>query len=369
MPTWTSPAPYGRVYSYIEITPDGEGYMGQFTTGGSSVQRVFQSDWQKHAGDIQSLIGFQSVKTAVNGAGRTRYYISRSIPMPDPEYPNLFCGQIPRSQGVQLRGTQVVQPNESVAKYTQAKLTLAFKSYLFRILPDAAVSKAGGILGSFGAGGTGGVPTEADGLLTVGQNNAVPTRYVTKMQRPSSRVITLRRGVMRIVQPITGAPGAQIPEGLPLSEGRTTLTYTWHNVPEAGVPINAIGACLGTINSVPIAGYPAQTLLFDSVDIRPDLDIVGDLMYQVQYQFVYAPNCDRLDPARTPLGWNYVLYYNPALPFSVTSILPPPLNVLFAKPFLNYLLVTSDGTVLGQKSYALTNFGALFVPDQNPVVW
>lgn len=371
--------PTFRGITYTEFNPDGEGLMGSFATGGSRVHRGFDVPWADHVNFLQQVIGFQSVLPVINSSGQTRFYITRTTPMPDPLYPQLWCRSIPTLKGVKDAG--LTAPQNITAAYNRARMTVEFLSNLYKTLTDEQVSSSplAGILGQF----QGVVSTEADGLVNTVQSNEpprVPLRYVTRMVRPANRVITLRQGTMCFVnqlpedaKEILFGNKERLFEGLPVSEGRATLTYTWHNVPENGIPVSAITACLGQINSIPFGGtgvgganprfdsqpYPAQTLLFDSVTITPDLDIKGNLMYQVQYQFVFAPNFDK-GGSKVARGWNWVLRYK-------LSNINNPTNPNGS--ILNYYLVSSDGTLQGTKPKELRNFGALFVPDQNPVVY
>ncbi len=393
-----------RGMKYTEHYDDGDGPRIAFAPDGARCQRKFYLDYATHykasiafppPGAIQNLVGVPQVVEQVFAgapAGTLPFrYISRAIPMQDPVYSNLFVGSIPAVDIIKLTGNVVGNtPGSKTGDYETALAICEFRSYLYDIVDDAAITAAANAANPAGAGfgtrppymTTGGgrsFPTEGNYFLGIG-----PRRYITRFRRPASSIHTLRRGVMQHC--VDQKP---VPEGIPWREFRLALEYIWHDVPEGGVPDQFIAIAGQSLNAYVFDGFPVGTVLFDSATIVPTLSPIGQRLYQVKYLFYANPNIKRLanqpaapdfgydgNPiqANTPTGWNSILDYA-TLGFGAG--LGQPLGLDYwrvsyngANPFSpgNPLLVAPNGETTNANTflYRLSDHGRLFMPDQFP---
>ncbi len=177
--------------------------------------------------------------------------------------------------------------------------------------------------------------------LSAGTPKASNYRYITRVAKPSGRMLSLNKGMMFVASPINTLR-IPIAEGIPVVEPSMDLVYTWHRVPEAAVPVNAIMAQMGTVNDAIFDGFAPETLLVEAPDPKPIYSPFGGREYDIQYRMKFLPRWDRT--AKVARGWNYILRKPP-------------------DGQLQFVLVTSDGALDSTRTYRATNFRNLFRPD------
>src|SRR5207253_334687 len=159
----------------------------------------------------------------------------------NPDYQWLFAQSIPRIEPVGPRQKQnrPVLPQLTqeasacdIAKYEYARLNINYTAQEYEILPDDQVLDPH--------------PYLYDGVtlnpFAGFPNDALLKRYVTRICKPSGRMLTIHRGLMR------WADGVPIPEGIGKVVSTLQMTYIWHQVPKEGVPFRAYQQQIGTIN-------------------------------------------------------------------------------------------------------------------------
>lgn len=120
-------------------------------------------------------------------------------------------------------------------------------------------------------------PDEGNALASGYANSRYVTRHVKRM----SKMLTIPRGLLSTTD------GKKVLEAIAINENVATFEYTWHQVPESGLPEASWLLGQGTVNDATFDGRPAGTLLFDgAVETKPMPNpITGKILYTVRYQF------------------------------------------------------------------------------------
>jgi len=341
-----------RSTSYSEKTPESPNEMWAADASRTLRRYVISGDAASRYQAARDFLGYATLLSAVV-AGKKQWFISRVTPHPL-SYATaaganfLYAQSIPHSEPI---GVTAPDPNlPDLTGANRVLLTCEYRTLTYDVLPDSSVLAATGTLAGFPdegwalANGNSG----ASVLTTVTKAGDLATpwltagRYVTRLFRPGGKFLTLRQGMMRFVD----GSATPVPEGLPVTVPYITASYTHHQVPVAGFPAAAAFLAQGTLNNAAFDGWPAQTMLLLNYTPRPYRDAFGNRVLDIEYVFKISPNLSR-DGTGTPRGHNWVLRYIPAT------------------GKVDYVQVSSDGTVTGTPPYLATDFSLLFKPDQN----
>lgn len=120
-------------------------------------------------------------------------------------------------------------------------------------------------------------------------------RYVERLQTYAGESVTYPDGSFQWGPGEGTFTDKTIFEAVPRNLLTKQLTYIWHQVPL--VPNTAIENCIGRVNSAVFDGrYPVNTLLFIAPEVEPIFDVVGNVIFNIKYQFIYRSD-----------GWNKLL--------------------------------------------------------------
>jgi hypothetical protein len=324
--------------------PDGSRMSRDYVIAGDAQSRIFAA-WD--------FLGGSELIEVETGDG-PRYYVSRQTPHDYPFVTDagdvfLFAQSIPQGRPLGVGAPNTDFPGLA-ADYTNYLMTVEYRTLSYDVKEDDEVL-AGPALplpdSGFNDSPLEGFPDEGYALAAAaGPDEPGASRYITRVARPGGRFHVLRAGMMGYV-----SDNKPVPEGIPLTVPFVTLSYTWHQVPEGGVPNAAIRKCLGTINNLTFDGYPAETLLLTNVVPRPFRNPFGERNYDVEYTFRYQPNVSYADGV-TPRGHNFIPRVTAAGGLDYEEI---------------RALKNSGGSPLaaGSPPYRLTDFATLFRPDQD----
>jgi hypothetical protein len=323
-----------------------------WATDGSRMTRdfVIAGDTDTRIKAAADFLGFSRLVGAGDDNGPP-YYISRQLPhgypyITEAETFFLYAQSIPdgRPLGVgQAQPFSLDGVDATGADYTNYLMTVEYRTLSYDVRTDDALRTTTGPLSGLPDEGNALANAPAFGPGVLGVSAAAAGRYITRTARPGGKFLVLRQGMMRYT-----FDQKPVPEGIPYAVPFSTLSYTWHQVPEGGVPNLAIEKALGTLNNARFDGYPAETLLLTNAVPRPYRNPFGERNYDVEYTFRYQPNVSPVTNA--PQGQNTILRVNAGV--------------------IDYVSITSNGTFpppvgTGTPPYRLTDFAALFRPDQS----
>jgi len=312
-------------------------------TDKGQVTRKILVAWEDRWAAFPAFLGKAALVTSsVSG----QPYISRSSPLIVPTVeasggllphpypaapPGMYATRITSVEGIGKPGKDLLD----VTTYEQALLTIVYTTFTYHVGDDNSVLNTDATDGFFFL-----LPDEGF-ALSAGTPKSSAYRYVTRVAKPSGRMLSLNKGMMFVASPI-GTLKIPIAEGIPYVEPSMDIVYTWHRVPEAGVPIKAIMSQMGTVNADTFDGFAPQTLLVEAPDPKPIYSPFGGREYDLQYRMKFLPRWDSVN--NVARGWNYILRKPP-------------------DGQLQFVLVTSDGALTSTRTYRATPFRNLFRPD------
>lgn len=175
------------------------------------------------------------------------------------------------------------------------------------------------------------------------------SRYVTRIIKHQSKMITLPAGLLRD----NTAQKRPILEGIAVNENVGVYEYTWHQVPEDALPENTWILAKNTVNDAVFDGQPAGTLLFNGApEVTPEPNpITGLMYYKVKYTLYSYMLIDPID--NEIYGHNYIRR------LVETSSGPPPVYKI------RVVKLTTDGVgaEAGATIFPSFDFRKLFRPD------
>lgn len=295
---------------------------------GTRLKRTFKVEWDRAATGLaqRDFIGYSKVQLGFGA----KWFINRELPFVYPRIlnsagnPFLYCVSCPALRGVGPLGKDA----DGVQTFQHGLLDLEFRTLPYNVLRNEDILGVGDFIQ---------VPDE--GLFGT---DPTKRRYVTRLTKPAGKILSLPRGMMRVVN-ADAAKRTPIPEGIPFRQASATIVYIWHDVPEAGVPNATIQTSLNTINNAAFDVYAAGTLLFETVDIKPTVSPLGDRTADVQYTLKWLPNLSA--DGTTARGHNWILRK--------------------VAGGMDYVQVTSDGTLAGTPPYRSSDLADLFRPPQD----
>jgi hypothetical protein len=126
------------------------------------------------------------------------------------------------------------------------------------------------------------------------------TRYVTRRVEPAGRLVTVPAGLLYF-----GADRTPLPRSFGFNEVVANVFYRWECVPLDAVPLQAITALLGGVDTQQFDCWAGTGLLFQSAQITQGPGPLGDIIATVDYAFYYNPKVS--SRTGTPLGHNAAL--------------------------------------------------------------
>lgn len=343
-----------------------------FVLNAGKATREVKVNWVDQVKAVKAFVGFAQMRVSPTGIR----YIHRAIPDDYPLFfnlagkPWLWCVGAPTVKG---KGKPLGTDANGLNSFRYAYITLNYSSLTYEIVPDPACL------------GNNNYQNAAPNPLKNLPDESRLLRYVTRVIKPYSRIISLPFGFMRVIGarnlpdppgnglvqelPLIGPRGQLIREGIPIRQAGMDVRYTWHCVPEEAIPIEAIQNSLSCVNDADFDVFQANTLLFEDIaDLSPERSPIGDRIYTITYKFKYLPNKARsVVPPAPHLGHNYLLRLVTA------DDIPQPDMPLLQPGDVEYLPVSSNGyewygrpdNKHGTPIYDFANFEKLFQPDQN----
>jgi hypothetical protein len=305
---------------------------------GSQVTREYITHWEDNVYNgqpvrgyldaVKDLLGYPVVSPLNNG-GR---YISRYIPdyfpllSPDddfaPNKPFLWCTDLREVEGLAIPTDQNCRDASLVGRYRYAGIQAVYETLTYDIYDDREMVTRG-MFDLFGN------PDES--FIQTG-------RYVTKQPGPGVKYQTFPQGSFLIVAPTSPPHGTAYPGTPGRTEPECDFTVTWHQVPQAAVPLRlvnpyiantvtgvdyipAIEDCLGSVNLYSFADCRKGTLLLTSVGMKRIRSAIGMRLWDIEYRFKFF-GVRSAEPAFPPgggvpeysYGHNLVLYIQASVP-------------------------------------------------------
>lgn len=321
-----------RSTEYVESdsSPEGSYYLDR-----GQIARRIQVDWPDRAQAIRDFAG--EVVLSNNG---TAQYLERTLPHSFPGKSWMVVQSVPKEEPMALRGNDWID-GEGVAQYDCCELTLVYVMPTFKLKTDEEVW-------SGAADEWESLPDEGYAL----EQGFAYSRYVTKTVKFHAKTLVLNKGMLK---KNVGGQMKLVVEGLPYPNPGGEVMYTWHQVPEGGIPENAIKGYANSVNDAAFDGFPAGTLLYDgNVEIRANPNpVTGQVLYDVTYRF---PISIKVHPVTgTVYGHNYI-WEAVQHDFGGAEGVQ---TVLFPVP-----VYTNDGTaVAGNQPFRTKPFRSFFRPD------
>lgn len=346
----------GRDIEYTEVTPaTGGSPEATLLVDNSNARRMLYCKWDDWQDFARWATGFPVCNTDPTLVTQNRY-IARVTPWAFPSIQNsadnsfLWIQGMQRLEGVGPAGNDLglESPNfDPSAIYQKARVTFGHSTLSYDIVPDEDCINAAGPLQ--------GLPSDA---IVNADLSCTVVRYITRWPKNADRQLTIPNGAMAFIN--SGTPPIQIPGvGINKKVPAGLINYTWHGVPDAGLPRKAMQLAYGTVNRYPFDGYPKGTLRVDGIDPKPVISALGDRTWDVQYTLRFEPNFDLQSATNpTPYGHNATIRNHPSLG-------------------LNYYYISSNGTDYpapdnvtggagtGVPLFRYYDFANLFRPDQS----
>lgn len=233
---------YNFTFRNIGFAETGE-YKSPKESWGQANSRMtveYLTPWATRRAARLALLGTTTYKSAnINGQSYT--YLSRINPHQYPSGEPLYCTSVPT---ILPEGTPTGNDGQTIAKYTDARLTAIYEYLEWDILEDAQIV------------GPQGYPDESQLLRNI---VAIPTE--------AARQLTFRAGVWRWVNtgPIDGSKqNRPVETRIGIVLATTDWDYLWVGVPLAVVPKAAILAAAGKVNGSDWDGMVAGSFLVKS---------------------------------------------------------------------------------------------------------
>lgn len=260
--------------------------------GRNRAQRTIFIDYTMLRQCAEDFLGWPAVANEKAGNGGViTSYITRTPPHALPMgFSTVYSDTIMHCTGISSKpigkpSADLTEPLDIIGTGAKAEVVLEYESLPYRVASDADVLDPSDLL-----------PSDALG----------DTRYITKLWRPTGKIITLRNGMLKYVP-----DAVPLDQGFPLNVAGAELVWIWHQVPIDGFPRVAIQNSLGKVNSVTYGvgafkSIDAETLLLISADLRPTYwHPAGVRCTDITYRFLYQPN---LSPGTTTArghNWMY----------------------------------------------------------------
>lgn len=325
-----------RNTTYLELW--GQGYpqesVGQQMT---EATRTFLVPWEDRFQARMDFLGFATaypveMSALANGNPGFAWSISRIIPDAHPGYvdffnePYLYADNVTFEPFGMTLDPTTGQPaygeefstidGNGEPVYEYAKMTVHYKSNLFKILDDSTVTAQP--YGAF-----------FQGLI----DESTLARYVEIPFAVGAQYLTLPDGTFEYAQPptdifgnATNVPAVPVQGAPGKIEGQWDVTMVWRQVPIrmiAAAPVirpyaaqlggittvqeAAWDLAIGRVNSDTFAGYPPGTLLCEPMELTQWVQSTGDIVFDVTFHFKYFRQ-----------GWNYFLTKNKDVPPRLT---------------------------------------------------
>jgi hypothetical protein len=238
--------------------------------------------------------------------------ISRIPPFKHPYMPWLYATSITNVEG--RKGLGWEKPKHAkVAKYERARFTVTFSTLPYNVLTD----------------------DEAWTLYNPAQ--AESERYVIKTRKSTPEAIAINPGFYKYVEgnPAPGPLNGKVLLGLSRMMIKSDMEWIWVNVPEQSIfaddgSMPLLDSVIGTVNSDAIWGFPAETLLMLSIELKPRMlpispSVLGipankpqiPRVWDVHFHFKYWN--PPLGAGAVTKGWNAAIFVNDSLFYRIAS--------------------------------------------------
>lgn len=251
-----------------------------FLTDNSRVTASIYSRYLERLELIDALTGFSYV-TKESG----KWVLRRITPLPYPYHHGLRCAGAPRVSGRSSQGVgpgitlpfpmgQKAKQLASIGQptYVAAEINLLFTTIPYKIKEDSDVLSQDPLYLN--------LPDEGDSL------KRGVKRYISRVGRPAGKLISIPGNYLYYKasgRPVLGSSASFFQPAM-------DITYTWHQVPEDALPIDAWMLCSGAVNDLDFDGWPAETLLFQQASFRTTTSPFGLQQCDVTYTFRFLPN-------------------------------------------------------------------------------
>lgn len=292
MPIWLTDD--GALISYVDVTREVRSPRHSLCNDRSTSRRVIDVPYLQGERFAQAVTGYsQSASFASPIDGQTYSYIKRTVPWFAVLDTNkgVFCtkcewegyatptGFTNNAGAIRTLTQGTFVDGTSYPIYDSARCTLEYETPTYDILSDAR-------------------------LFTLQDENANPydespwRRFVTILPRPQGEFLAIEGANFNgyYIARVLNQDNNPFPASKSLNKAiyKTSLTVTWHQIPQACVPFRffnpnspnkAINWCTGRVNDRTFNGFPQGTLLLLSAELKPYKNPRGERIYDIVYQF------------------------------------------------------------------------------------
>lgn len=284
----------GEIIAYVDVVKDVRSPRISLSIDRSSAHRTVDVPYLQAETFAQFATGYPKLASYTSGS-TTYAYIKRAVPwiLPLKRNRGIFCSRcewegygVPNAFAVNTFSLNLMRhfdaDNEAFAVYQNARCALDYETPTYDVLDDQGLK-------------------DANEFYDIGDHDydeSTWLRYITKIVRPQGEFITIQgsnfNGYYLGRLKLANNRGFPINDSINKTVCATTITVTWHQVPEAAVPMaefnegaanTAIDNCIGRVNDRNFNGNPQGTLLLQAADIQPHKDSRGDRIYDITYTF------------------------------------------------------------------------------------
>lgn len=253
-----------------------------FETDNSRSTRIFRIPWDNRAEAVARILGYSFRDDSTNPPTLRRY-----LPEVDPAFPWLVATRV-HVQGIGWNDKETIywspppmpgDPSDPTGDTTPRPLN----HYVYAILtvefsvPDYSIK------------------SDDDPAITDPTDGTEFNRYTSYEVHPTSDYLDIPTGTMvwAGTAGVTGDPphgGQTFPGAAGKIISLAEFVWTWHEIPEDGLPFNTISNTIGRVNSDTFANSPPHTLLLADVQYKRTRTAYGTFAWDIAYHVRYNPN-------------------------------------------------------------------------------
>lgn len=239
-----------------------------YSLNNSRVVLTYQVPYSERYEARNALLGDNEVISD----GASGYFVSRTTPHPMPFLPEKFRSILNAEAMyavalVSMKGVAINDTLQGLPQYAHARLTVAYEFVPYDVFPDDHPELS---------------------LATGRPDESSLVRYVSREEEDAARFLAYRQGSWIFLDgPNANRACAQeVPLLLPV----TNLTYIWHHVPYAGIPLDIYSSLKGKSNSIPFDGHTVETCVFNGAAIKMTRQHHGRRTADVHIKISHFPN-------------------------------------------------------------------------------